>query len=190
MATDIEQRRSRLRARFPRWVPRTLGGWLDHCAGEFVDRPFVITDEGTITYAETARWATRLADGLAALGVRPGDRVGILMANYLEFAPVKFAVAKAGAVAVPFNYLYRAEELQYVLGQSECSVLVTMTGFGDLDYLDMLDRIAPCWETGEVAGLPKLRHVVLLSTDGRGHEGVLTVPELGGVLKVGVGDLV
>lgn len=179
MATNIEQRRSRLRERLSGWTPRTLGAWLDHCAGEYADRPFVITDEGVLTYGETARWATRLADGLATLGVRPGDRVGILMANYAEFAPVKFAVAKAGAVAVPFNYLYRAEELEYVLGQSECSVLITMTGFGDLDYLDVLDQVAPGWNVGEVAGLPALRHVVLLSTDGRGHEGVHTVASLG-----------
>ncbi|MBK1787299.1 class I adenylate-forming enzyme family protein [Prauserella cavernicola] len=179
MPTDIERRRARLRAKFSRWEPRTLGGWLEYCAGEFGDRPFVITDERTITYAETAVWATRLADGLAAVGVRPGDRVGILMANYLEFAPVKFAAAKAGAVAIPLNYLYRAEELEYVLRQSECSVLVTMTGFGDLDYLDVLDRIAPGWEEGEVAGLPVLRRVVLLSTDGRERAGVLTVPGLG-----------
>ena len=45
---------------------------------------------------------------MAEAGVRPGDRVGVLMANYPEFVPVKFAIAAAGAVAVPFNYLYRA----------------------------------------------------------------------------------
>ncbi|KAA9165999.1 AMP-binding protein [Amycolatopsis acidicola] len=179
MAIDIEQRRSRLRERFPRWVPRTLGAWMDHCAQEYGDRPFVIGDEITLSYAETARWADRMADGLAALGVRTGDRVGILLANYPEFAPVKFAVAKTGAVAIPFNYLYRAEELAYVLEQSECSVLITMTGFGDLDYLGTLDRIAPGWAEGKPEGLPHLRHVVVLSTDGRDRDGVLTVAGLG-----------
>lgn len=179
MANDIEQRRSRLRERFPRWVPRTLGAWLDHCAAAYGDRPFVIGDEITLSYAETARWADRMADGLAALGVRTGDRVGILLANYPEFVPLKFAVAKTGAVAVPFNYLYRAEELAYVLEQSECSVLITMTGFGDLDYLGILDRIAPGWAEGKPEGLPHLRHVVLLSTDGRDRDGVQTVTGLG-----------
>src|SRR3546814_9287820 len=74
-----------------------------------------------VSYAETASWSRRLADGLAALGVRRGDRVGLLMANYLEFTPLKFAIARAGAVAVPFNYLYRTEELAYVLRQSRRS---------------------------------------------------------------------
>jgi fatty-acyl-CoA synthase len=178
VATDIEQRRSRLRANFSEWVPRTLGGWLDYCTSQFADRPFVITDERTISYAETAEWASKLADGLAALGVRPGDHVGILMANYLEFAPVKFAIAKAGAVAIPFNYLYRTDELKYVLRQSECSVLITMTGFGDLDYLAMLDEIAPGWEQGQSDELPNLRKVVLFSTDQRQRDGVLDVTGL------------
>src|SRR5207302_611171 len=141
--------------------------------------PFVIGDDITLSYEETSHWADRLADGLAALGVRTGDRVGILLANYPEFAPLKFAVAKAGAVAIPFNYLYRPEELAYVLKQSECSVLVTMTGFGDLDYLASLDQVAPGWDKGEPQGLPHLRHVVLLPTDGRDRDGVLTVAALG-----------
>jgi fatty-acyl-CoA synthase len=96
------------------------------------------------------------------------------MANYLEFVPVKFAIARAGAVAIPFNYLYRQDELGYVLRQSRCHALITMTSFGDLDYLQMLDAIAPGWESG--SGLPDLRSVVLLGAPGRA--GVLDVAGL------------
>jgi fatty-acyl-CoA synthase len=123
-----------------------------------------------LTYAQTADWSQRLADGLVALGVAPGDRVGLLMANYLEFVPLKFAIARAGAVAIPFNYLYRQDELAYVLDQSQCTVLITMTSFAGLDYLGMLDAIDPGWER---------RKVVLFSTDGRTRPGVLTVDQLG-----------
>ncbi|MEU2914838.1 class I adenylate-forming enzyme family protein [Streptomyces massasporeus] len=179
MTSEIERRREHLSARFPRWTPRTLHDWLDHCAARYGDRPFVITDERTIGYAETAEWAARLADGLAALGVRPGDRVGLLMANFLEFAPLKFAVARTGAVAIPFNYLYRQEELAYVLAQSECSVLISMTAFGDLDYQSMLDAVAPGWDTGAATALPHLRQVVLLPTEGtEPRDGVPTVDSL------------
>lgn len=143
MIPSVEERRARLSERFPEWTPLTLDGRLERCAQEFGDRPLVLTDERTLGYAEAAEWSARLADGLAALGVRPGDRVGLLMANYLEFVPLKFAIAKAGAVAIPFNYLYRQDELAYVLAQSECNVLITMTGFAGLDYLDMLDAVAP-----------------------------------------------
>lgn len=178
MRADIEQRRDRLRERYAEWTPRTLGSWLAHCARSYGDAPLVITDERTWSYVEIDRWATRIADGLASLGVRQGDHVGILMANYPEFIPAKFAAARAGAVAIPFNYLYRRDELAYVLAQSECSVLLTMTGFGGLDYLDMLDDIAPGWEAGATESLPMLRHVVQLSTDGRERDGVRTVDQL------------
>ena len=96
MSDEIEARRAALRARFPVWEPATLSEFLARAAAEYGDRPFVITDERTVSYAETDAWATELADGLAALGVRPGDRVGMLMANYLEFVPLKFAIARAG----------------------------------------------------------------------------------------------
>jgi fatty-acyl-CoA synthase len=178
MTPTIGERRAALEARFPAWSPTTLDGFLDRCAAEFPDRPLVITDDRTVSYREVAAWSGRLAAGLVELGVRPGDRVGMLMANHLEFAPVKFAIARAGAVAIPFNYLYRSEELAYVLRQSRCNVLVTMTGFAGLDYLAMLDEIAPGWESGTTEALPDLRAVVQLSTDGRSREGVRTVDDL------------
>jgi len=174
----IEQRRADLRAAHPTWLPRTLDQALREAARRYGDRPLVLTDDRTLSYAETADWAGRLADGLAAAGIRPGDRVGVLMANYLEFVPVKFAIAAAGAVAIPFNYLYRSEELAYVLAQSRCSMLVTMTGFAGLDYLAMLDDIAPGWEHGPTEALPELRQFALLPTDGRSRDGVATVASL------------
>ncbi|MGH3804803.1 MAG: AMP-binding protein, partial [Pseudonocardiaceae bacterium] len=118
MTDTINERRARLVSRFPHWTPRSLGEWIDYCAEQYADRPFVITDDTSFTYAEISSWSARLADGLVALGVKPGDHVGILMANYAEFVPVKFAVARAGAVAVPMNFLYREAELEYVLGQA------------------------------------------------------------------------
>jgi fatty-acyl-CoA synthase len=178
MTQTIEQRRAALEARYPAWRPTTLDGFLERSAAEFPDRPLVITDDRTISYAETAAWSRRLADGLAALGVRRGDRVGMVMANFLEFTPLKFAIARAGAVAIPFNFLYRTEELAYVLRQSRCDVLVTMTGFAGLDYPAMLDEIAPGWEAGSTTALPDLRAVVQLSTDGRTRDGVRTVDDL------------
>ncbi len=188
MTESLEERRDALRRRFAVWSPMTLHERLAHCADEFADRPFVITDHRTVSYAETDAWSRRLADGLVALGVRPGDRVGIVMANYPEFVPLKFAVSRAGAVAVPFNYLYRTEELRYVLEQSACQVLVTMTGFLGLDHLGMLDEIAPGWDRGEQTALPELREVVVLSTDGRARDGVRSVADLEALGTAGTAD--
>ncbi len=180
MAT-IEQRRSALERRFPAWVPQTLDARLDACADEFGSRPFVITDEVTLTYADVAQQSRRLADGLVAMGVRPGDRVGMLMANYPEFVSLKFAIARTGAIGIPFNYLYQREELGYVLAQSECSVLVTMSGFAGLDYLEMLDGIAPGWDGScamDRAMVPHLQSVAVMSNDGRTREGAMSLADI------------
>ncbi|HVS42122.1 MAG TPA: AMP-binding protein, partial [Candidatus Dormibacteraeota bacterium] len=178
MREGVDERRAALTARFPVWRPMTLHERLDAVASEWGDRPLVLTDDVTLSYADVAAASVRLADGLATLGVEPGDHVGMLMANHPEFITLKFAISRAGAVAVPLNYLYRRDELRYVLEQSGCGVLVTMTQYADLDYLAMLDGICPGWERGGGDVLRALRGVVLLSTDGRTRDGVPTVPEL------------
>lgn len=180
----IDQRRNDLRHRFSTWTPRTLDAWLDECAATYGDRPLVIADEVELSYADVAEESGRLAAGLLALGVRPGDRVGMLMANYPEFVPLKFAIARTGAVAIPFNYLYQVEELGYVLAQSECSVLVTMTGFMGLDHLSMLDEIVPGWdapafsERMDGGQAPSLRHVVQFTAVGQARDGALDLDSL------------
>ena len=115
----IDERRAALQDRFRTWAPRTLDGWLDHCAEQYPERELVVTDERVLTYADVAAESRRLADGLAALGVRRGDRVGLLMANHPEFVTLKLAIARAGAVAIPFNFLYRTDELRYVLARGD-----------------------------------------------------------------------
>ena len=67
---SIAQRRQSLRERFPVWVPRTLDQWLDACAAEYGQRPLVITDEVTLTYADVARQSRQLADARARRRIR------------------------------------------------------------------------------------------------------------------------
>lgn len=181
----IAARRDELLARFPVWRERALDAWLDDCADRYASRPFVLTDDVCLTYQQVADESRRLAAGLMALGVRPGDRVGLVMANYPEFVTVKFAISRVGAIAVPFNYLYRRDELAFVLGDSGCRVLVTMTGFGELDHQSMLDDIVPGWDHDDFAGradssdsLAALRHVVVLETDRPRRRGARSVGDL------------
>ncbi|MDT7708907.1 MAG: fatty-acyl-CoA synthase [Pseudonocardiales bacterium] len=164
---SVEQRRAALEARHPTWVPRTTAQLLDVVAAEHPDRPLVLTDDHDFTYAEIAAWSGRLAAGLIALGVSPGDHVAVDMANLPEVVACKFAVARVGAVSVSINFMLRHEELSYVLRQSGARLLVTMDAFRGLDYLDALDRITPGWErdAGGV-NLPRLRDVFVLGTAG------------------------
>ncbi len=168
MAASTAQRQAALERRFLRWEARTLDQSLDAVASEFPDRPYVITDARTWTYREMQAWSERLAAGLVQQGVRPGDHVALVMANHPEFVALKFAISRAGAVAVPINFLNRRDELAYVLNQSEAVLLVTMDRFRDLDYLGMLDEVVPGWERlggGEV--LPRLKGVFVFSASGQ-----------------------
>lgn len=165
---SVEDRQHALRQRYPVWQSRTLDQQLDHCAQEFPHRPLVITDQRPWSYQDIKVWSERLAAGLVASGVKPGDHVALLMANFAEFVAAKFAIARAGAVAVPINFLNRRDELGYVLKQSDAVLLITMDRFRNLDYLQFLDELAPGWpEQGGGVAFPRLKQVVVFSPEGR-----------------------
>lgn len=159
-----QDRRQGLEDRWKVWEPRTIPQLLDVVAAEHPDRPYVLTEERTYTYAEVAAWSIRLAAGLAAQGIGRGDHVAVDMANYPETVALKYATGRLGAVTVSINFLLRQQELGYVLRQSRAKLLVTMDTFRDLDYLAALDGLAPGWESGDFAGLPDLTGVFVHPT--------------------------
>jgi len=107
--------------------------------------------------------------------------VGLLMANYPEFVAVKVGIARAGAVAVPINFLNRRDELGYVLEQSDAVLLLTMDRFRNLDYLQFLDALSPGWEhQGGGTRFPRLRQVVVFPTgDTPVRDGVAALGDFG-----------
>ncbi|NLM46335.1 MAG: AMP-binding protein [Firmicutes bacterium] len=80
--------------------------------------------------------ANRLANLLIKRGVKKGDKVAILLMNCLEWLPVYFGILKAGAVAVPLNFRYTAEEIKYCLDLSDAKVLI----FGP-EFISRLETI-------------------------------------------------
>ena len=164
----VNHRQAALARRFPAWQARTLDQMLDAAAAEFPTRPYLITDTQTWSYSDIKAWSERLAAGLLAAGVQPGDHVAMLMANHPEFVAVKFAIARVGAVAVPINFLNRRDELGYVLRQSDAVLLVTMDSFRGLDYLGFLDELAPGWAMqGGGTAFPRLKQVVVFPASGQ-----------------------
>ena len=161
------QRRRALDANYTPWVGRSLSQHLGECARRFGDAPFVITDSHSFSYAEMHAWSTRLAVGLVNMGIRSGEHVAVVMANYPEFVALKFAISMIGAVSVPANFLLRERELSYVLDQSDAVALITMDRYRDLDYLAALDSLMPGWEQhGGGPNFPKIRNVVVFNTTG------------------------
>ncbi|MEY2890643.1 MAG: hypothetical protein RJA98_551, partial [Pseudomonadota bacterium] len=157
----------------------TLAQSLDEAASRFAERPLVITDSHTHSYRDIQRWSRELAAGLVSLGVGVGDHVAVVLGNFSDFVALKYAIARIGAVAVPINYSLRRQELSYILGQSDSKVLVTMDRLRDRDYLDDLDALVPGWErTGGGSLWPRLRHVVVLPTEGTTRPGALSLGAL------------
>ena len=164
--SSVAERQRALRARYPHWLSRTLDDLFDATAAAFPSRDFVVAEDRTWSYAAVQRWSWELARGLQAAGIQPGEHVALLMANYAEYVACKIAIARVGAVTVPINFLNRRDELGYVLKQSDAVLLITMNRFRDLDYLRMLDELAPGWPTlGGGEAFPALRQVMVFATD-------------------------
>ena len=140
---SVDERRASMERRHPAWVPMSLDRYLARAASEFADRPLVITDDSVMSYAEVDAAATRIAQMLRNRGIKPGDRVAMLMANYPITVALLFGIWRAEATAVPLNTLYRPEELGFVLAQSAPRLLIAMTGFLKRDYAAEIPTILP-----------------------------------------------
>jgi long-chain acyl-CoA synthetase len=95
-----------------------LASNLVEAAGMYPDRAAVRLDELVITYEQLEERSARVAGLLAARGVEPGDRVGLMLPNVVQFPELYYGVLRAGAVAVPMNPLLKAREVEYYLGDS------------------------------------------------------------------------
>jgi fatty-acyl-CoA synthase len=109
------------------------------------------------TYRQLWDTTTDAARGLLALGVRPGERVGIWATNCHEWVIVQYATARLGAILVNINPAYQANELEYVLRQAGVRVLLHGCGFRQTLFAPMLDAVKP--------RCPDLRHIFSLEND-------------------------
>jgi len=174
-------RRAALEDRHRPWRSRTVSALLESVVADYPDRPFVITEHGTLSYAELAERAARLARGLVASGLLPGERVGLYLPNGADMIAARFAVARAGAIAVPISFRLQARELAQLLTLSEASTLITMEAFRDIDALDALDAVAPGWDQpGGQHALPHLRVIATVPEPGSAgrRPGAVTLGQL------------
>src|SRR5437763_8235139 len=147
----------------------TIGAHFDRASARWADREALVVRHQGIrwSYAELQKRVDALAAGLLALGLEPGDRIGIWSPNNAEWVLTQFASAKAGLILVNINPSYRVAELEYALVKVGCKALILAERFKTSDYIGMLRDLAP--ELGQAqpdelqaARLPSLRSVVLL----------------------------
>ncbi len=145
----------------------TIGRSFDNTVARWGDRPGLIVRQQGISwsYRELGERVDAFAAGLLALGLEPGDRVGIWSPNNAEWVVTQFATAKAGLVLVNINPAYRLAELEYALNKVGCRALVSATAFKTSDYIGMVNTLAPELRTSEpghlaAARLPSLEIVI------------------------------
>lgn len=126
----------------------TLGALLRSSAASHADSPALIFPDRKVSYRQLNESARAWARTFIALGIKPGDNVGILLTTRPEFVELLFGIVMAGAVAVPVNARYQASELGFLVRDADLVLMVT-TG-----------RVADSLDFGErlVAALPSLRH--------------------------------
>jgi fatty-acyl-CoA synthase len=126
-------------------LDETIGANLDRAVARFGDRDALIScaQERRYTYAELGAAVDELARGLMAAGLAAGDRIGIWSPNCVEWTLVQYATAKLGAILVNVNPAYRTAELQFVLRQSDCRMLVAAPAFKTSDYRAMITEVRP-----------------------------------------------
>jgi fatty-acyl-CoA synthase len=124
---------------------RTVDGVLKAAAAEFPDRAaLVVPFQSTrFTFAEFDRAVERVARGMIACGLKPGERIGIWSPNCAEWILTMFGAARAGLVLVNINPAYRNSELEFSLRLVGCRALVFAPGFKTSDYAAMLKSLIP-----------------------------------------------
>ncbi|HEY7832083.1 MAG TPA: AMP-binding protein, partial [Ktedonobacterales bacterium] len=148
----------------------TIGDALDQTAARYpTNEALVARHQGLrYTYTELKREVDRCARALLALGIAKGQRVGIWAPNRAEWLITQLATAKIGAILVNINPAYRLNELEYVLNQSGCAMLVMAPEFRTGNYTQMMQTLCPELERSapgqlDAHKLPRLRHVVRLA---------------------------
>jgi len=140
----------------PPLIEHTIGEALAQAAARWGEREALVSVEQDIrwTFAELLEKADALAAGLLALGLEPGERIGIWAPNCVEWTLTQFAAARAGLILVTINPAYRTSEAAFTMAKVGLAALVFMDRFKTSDYAAMVAEIAP--------DLPVLRRIICI----------------------------
>ena len=148
----------------------TLGDLLLMAADTQPDRTAVILPDQRSSFAEIREAAFHRALSLQALGVGPGDHVGLLLPTGMDFVETMFATALLGAVTVPINARYMPPELAYLVENADLKVLLTTDKIAEaVNFVERLNLALPELAQADAAklelpGAPLLRNIVLYGT--------------------------
>jgi fatty-acyl-CoA synthase len=150
-------------------LPLTVDGLLRQTAERFSGIEALVVPHQSVrwTWNELLDRVERFATGFRALGLKPGDRIGIWAPNCWEWVVTQFASARAGLILVNINPAYRLGELSYALEKTGCAALIVTPVLKSSNYVEMLNELVPEL-AGSSAGklesskFPNLKTVLLL----------------------------
>ena len=167
----------------------TLGDLLLMAVDDHPDRTAVILPDQRSSYAEIRDAAFSKALSLQALGVGPGDHVGLLLPTGMDFVETMFATALLGAVTVPINARYMPPELAYVVENADLKVLLTTDKIADaVNFVErisqaFLDLVHADARRLDLQGAPLLRNIVLYGNSAA--DGMLTDEQFSALAEQG-----
>ena len=169
-------------------IGETIGTYFDNAVARWGDRDALVVRHQNIrwSYDQLKKQVDAFAAGLLALGLEPGQRIGIWSQNNSEWAVTQFATAKAGLILVNINPAYRLAELEYALNKVACTALVISPSFKTSQYIEMVRTLAPeidASQPGQLQSekLPHLRAVIRMGEESTpGMYNFADIPDLAG----------
>lgn len=168
---------------YPLHSELTIGAYFRNQVAVAPDHEFVIYPDRALrwTYREFDERTDNLARGLLAIGLKPGDHLGVWARNIPDWLTFMYATAKVGIVMVTVNPVYKSHELDYVLKQSDMKALCVIDAYRDVDYLKIIRDLVPESLEAERGHLksgnyPFLEHLIYMGPEK--HRGFYSVPEL------------
>ena len=150
----------------------TVGDLRMHAARAHEEKQALVFPNRHRSFGALRDGAIRIARGLRAMGVGPGDHVGILLPSSIETAEALFGIALLGAVTVPLNARYRSRELTYVAENADLVAILTSGKVAEsVNFADRLNesfpdlaRQAPDADLA-IDGAPRLKRIILMNED-------------------------
>jgi len=174
-------------------IGETIGANFDAAAARWQDREALVVRHQDIrwTYGDLKREVDAFAAGLLALGLEPGDRIGIWSPNNAEWVVTQFATAKAGLILVNINPAYRISELEYALNKVSAKALILAASFKTSDYIGMVREISPEIEGSKPGALTskRLPHLkTLIQIGGETAQGMYAFSDIASLANQGTRD--
>ncbi|MBI5963645.1 MAG: AMP-binding protein [Chloroflexi bacterium] len=132
---------------------KSIAHLVEDAAQRFGDKPLFIFEDKPLSFADVNKLTNRAANVLKSIGVKKGERVGVMLPNGVDFPIVWFALAKLQAVIVPININYHDHDLTYTLDDSQAGFFMI-----HIEYLDRWERVR--------AHLPSVRETLVVGEAG------------------------